>query len=190
MRDLKNLSTGQLAKFCGVDHRTVLRWIQQGYLKSFQLPGRGDNRIPRAECLRFMQEHGIPIPEELKQGQVEVGVALVVEDDKDMAQLTKIMLTKQGFQVTLADDGFKAGTLLHTLKPSLLVLDLNIPMMDGFEVMEHIRRNDDLNDVAVLVVSGLPQAELNRAEKAGANAVLAKPFDEVQFKAAVEKALS
>lgn len=188
MRDLKILSTGQLAKFCGVDHRTILRWIRQGHLKAFQLPGRrGDNRIPRAECLRFMREHDIPIPPQMKEeDQTRERTALVVEDDHDMAQLIKIFLSKMEFSVTVANDGFKAGTLLHTLKPGLLVLDLNIPLMNGFEVLQHISRNDDLKNMAILIVSGLSDAELDRALEEGADAALPKPFAEAEFIKAVE----
>ncbi|MCF7853765.1 MAG: helix-turn-helix domain-containing protein [Candidatus Pacebacteria bacterium] len=51
------LSTGQFAKYCGVGHRTVLRWIKVGFIDAFQIPGRGDNRIPLEEALRFLEEH-------------------------------------------------------------------------------------------------------------------------------------
>jgi excisionase family DNA binding protein len=61
------LTTGDLARLCGVNYRTVLNWIKRGYLPTYKLPGRGDNRITVQEALRFMREHDLPIPDELAQ---------------------------------------------------------------------------------------------------------------------------
>ncbi len=60
-------TTGDIAKYLGVNFRTVGRWIKKGYLKAFQLPGRGDNRVTREDFFEFLQEHGMPVPEELQQ---------------------------------------------------------------------------------------------------------------------------
>ncbi len=191
MRSRQVLSTGQLAKLCGVDHRTVLRWIQSGYIKAFKLPSaRGDNRIPRAECLRFMRERGIPVPPELSAGEVTKNLALVVEDDRDMASLIQVYLKRLGFDSQRGRDGFEAGSLLHKLKPELLLLDLNIPLMDGFKVLEYVRETPELAGISVLVVSGMSEKDLNQALAAGADRVLAKPFDEEQFKNTVTELLN
>ncbi len=62
----RNLTTGDIAKLCGVNFRTVIRWIQRGHLKAFQLPGRGDNRVQVADFIEFLNENNMPIPEELQ----------------------------------------------------------------------------------------------------------------------------
>jgi two-component system response regulator VicR len=61
------LTTGDLGKLCGVDHRTINRWVKEGYITAASLPGRGDYRIHAAEAVRFMDEHGIPVPEDMKK---------------------------------------------------------------------------------------------------------------------------
>lgn len=169
------LTTGDLAAFCGVNHRTVLRWIKLGYLHSFQLPGRGDNRVTIAECIRFLRAHEIPVPEELANADVGVRI-LVVEDDRAMADFVTRLMQQEGFETETVFDGFQAGALLGTFKPSLMILDLNIPQLRGMEVLEFVRRTPALKSMKVLVTSAMPPADLEAARAAGADMVLAKPF--------------
>jgi excisionase family DNA binding protein len=65
----RTLTTGEIAHYCGVNFRTVIRWIKRGYLNAFQLPGRGDNRVEVGDFLAFLERHNIPIPEELQDKQ-------------------------------------------------------------------------------------------------------------------------
>lgn len=65
MSDKNALTTGEVARHCGVNFRTVIRWIERGHLDAYKLPGRGDNRIPRAEFLRFLEQNRMPVPEAL-----------------------------------------------------------------------------------------------------------------------------
>ena len=63
---IETLTTGEIARYCGVNFRTVIRWIKRGHLRAYQLPGRGDNRVELEDFLEFLREHRMPIPEELK----------------------------------------------------------------------------------------------------------------------------
>lgn len=60
--DPSTLRTAQVASYCGVSTSTVLRWIKGGSLKSYQLPGRGDNRIRMDDFVHFLQAYGMPVP--------------------------------------------------------------------------------------------------------------------------------
>ena len=62
----RSFTTGEVAYFCGVSFRTVIQWIKRGHLNAYQLPGRGDNRIGVGDLLNFMEEYGMPIPEEFQ----------------------------------------------------------------------------------------------------------------------------
>jgi len=64
--DKRTLTTGEIARYCGVNFRTVIRWIKRGYLNAFQLPGRGDNRVEVEDFLIFLKKNNIPIPEEFQ----------------------------------------------------------------------------------------------------------------------------
>ncbi len=172
----KSLSTGQLAKYCGVGHRTVLRWIKLGYLSAFQLPGRGDNRVPIEECVRFMQEHSIPIPDEMADAVTPVRI-LIVEDDEALADNMNRMLRRDGFETNVAYDGFQAGALLASFRPAVMLLDLRIPRLDGYEVLQFVREDPKLKDTKVVVISGLPEEDLEKARSAGADSTMRKPLN-------------
>lgn len=62
----QSLTTGEVASFCDVNFRTVIRWIKRGHLKAYQLPGRGDNRIVIKDFLQFLVEHSMPIPDQFQ----------------------------------------------------------------------------------------------------------------------------
>lgn len=169
----KILTTGDIADLCGVNFRTVIRWIKNGYLKAYQLPGRGDNRVQLQDFLQFLRDNDMPIPEELEPPVPRV---LIVEDDRRMAQAMQRALKRREFEVMMAPDGFMAGALATSYKPTVITLDLKMPGLGGLEVLKAIRKNPDLADIKVLVVSAMPQDELDEALAAGADAVLEKPF--------------
>ena len=57
----KALTTGEVASYCGVNFRTVIRWIEKGYIESFKLPGRGDNRIRVDHFVNFLHHNKMPV---------------------------------------------------------------------------------------------------------------------------------
>jgi len=169
----RNLTTGDIAELCGVNFRTVIRWIQRGHLKAFQLPGRGDNRVQLGDFLAFLRENNMPIPEELQRTTRKV---LIVEDDDRMAKAIQRALVRAGFETEIAADGFKAGTLVTSFSPAVMTLDLKMPGLGGLEVLKTVRQDPALTTLKVLVVSAMPREELDEALAAGADDVLEKPF--------------
>ena len=169
------LTTGEIATHCGVDFRTVLRWIQKGYLKSFKLPGRGDNRVRIEDFLNFLRRNDIPIPSEF-QPEEELKRVLIIEDEADMARAMERVLRKAGFKTLVAPDGFRAGALLGTFLPSVMTLDLKLPGLSGLDVLRFVRETPRLAGVKILVVSAMPRGELEKAIMAGADDILEKPF--------------
>ncbi len=184
--DLKKriLTTGDIAEMCGVNFRTVIRWIQRGHLRAFQLPGRGDNRVTARDFLDFLRENNMPIPEELEPSEPRV---LIVEDDKRMAQSMKRVLARRGFQTMIALEGFLAGALAMTFRPVVMTLDLKMPGLGGLEVLTGIRGNPELAGIKILVVSAMPQDQLDAALAAGADDVLEKPFANADLAAKVAR---
>lgn len=168
------LTTGQVAGYCGVNFRTVLRWIERGLLRSYQLPGRGDNRIRVEDFLAFLQEHEMPIPGELQDRGNRI---LIVEDEAPMAQAIQRTLRSGGFSTTIAANGFTAGAQIALLRPVLVTLDLRIPGIGGIDVLRFIRETERLRSIRVLVVSAMPPRDLDEALEAGADDVLRKPFE-------------
>jgi excisionase family DNA binding protein len=169
----KTLTPGKIATYCDVNLRTVTRWVAQGHLKAFKLPGRGNNRITLSDFLEFLNRHGMPIPEDLQNPTRRI---LIAEDDRNMALSIERTLTMAGFETAIATDGFQAGILLGTFSPQLLTLDLNMARTNGFEVLKLIRKTSHLAGVKILIVSGLPKTVLAQTLEQGAHAFLSKPF--------------
>ncbi len=186
MAEVRVLTTGEAAKYCGVNFRTIIRWIERGRLKAYKLPGRGDHRIRQEDFVTFLRDNELPIPPEFDAGP---GKVLVVEDNKEMAAAIGRVLSREGYAVETAHDGFAAGSLLSTVSPAVITLDLKMPGLDGFGVLEFIRNRDEYKDLKVLVVSAESEAGLERALEMGANAILRKPFQNAELLAAVKSLL-
>jgi len=168
----KVFKTSDVAKICGVHLRTVIRWIERGELTAYKLPGRGDNRITEENLVAFLKKNGLPVPAELKQHER----VLIIDDDPSMSTTLQLVIQRSGYETAIAHDGFQAGRLLTGFKPTLITLDLKMPGMNGFNVIEFIRQQEDLASIKILIISALDESELIQAVEIGADAYLQKPF--------------
>ena len=102
-------------------------------------------------------------------------VVLVVEDDNDLCQTIQWMLEDEGLTVQTASDGREALTLAEHRKPSLVVLDMNLPIVDGFGVAAGLRSTYG-NSVTILTMTADGRAA-EKAKRIGAVGYLSKPFE-------------
>ena len=104
---------------------------------------------------------------------------LVVDDDPSTVKIaTSALEALDGVEVATAADGFEAGLQVVAFKPDLLILDLMMPGADGFEVCRHIRRDPDLAEIKILVLTAHGTHEnLERVLEAGADDFMHKPVD-------------
>lgn len=173
MKTNQTLTTGEVAKHCGVSFRTVIRWIERGELQAFKLPGRGDNRIRVDVFLDFLRQHEMPIPEELADTQNRV---LIVENDPKTARGIRRLLERNGFEVAVAADGFRAGTLLGTFAPTVLTMDLDLEGLSAGDVMDFVRSADGPENVRVLVITSHDSQDSPAVD--AADDVLLRPFED------------
>ena len=173
------LTTGDIGKYCGVHFRTVIRWIERGELKGYKLPGRGDHRVQVDDFVAFLRKNRMPIPPEFQQ--VANDRVLVTDDDANMARAIARTLSRAGYETRIANDGLQAGILLESFKPALMTLDLKMPGLSGFQVLEFIREESLQDDLKILVVSALERSELERAVACGADDYLMKPFENTEL---------
>jgi DNA-binding response OmpR family regulator len=115
------------------------------------------------------------------------GRVLVLEDDRDIALGICTVLAKNGFDATCELDGREGLRVFHDVRPDLVVLDIGLPTLDGWQVLERIR---DLSDVPVLILTayGL-EADKVRGLDGGADDYLTKPFGNRELVARVEALL-
>ncbi len=181
---MKTLSTGEIAKLCDVNLRTVIRWIERGALKGFKLPGRGNNRVRVEDFLAFLVEHEIPIPAELQEDSRKV---LVVDDEPAIARALQRVLRKHGLVAEVAADGFQAGSKLMKDRPILVTLDLSMPGLSGYDVLSFVRETPEIASTKILVISALGGEALQKAIDLGADAILNKPFDNHELVEVINK---
>jgi len=103
---------------------------------------------------------------------------LVVDDDPDLVRALRLRLRANNYEVTTASDGYSAIASAQKERPALIILDLGLPVGDGFVVLDRLQNIDALSGVPVIVLSARdPQANEERALKAGAAAFFQKPAD-------------
>ncbi len=94
---------------------------------------------------------------------------VIVEDDKFLREMISRKLDKEGYEVVQAIDGEKGEQKIKEEKPDLILLDLILPGIDGFEVLSNIKEDSELKDIPVIILSNLGQkSEVERGLKLGA----------------------
>jgi CheY-like chemotaxis protein len=114
-------------------------------------------------------------------------IALVVEDERDQRNLVSDALEQAGWSVELAEDGIAALGRIRRVQPNVILLDLQMPALDGFEMLKKLRSSEAGRAIPVIVTTGVA---VNKAVRALANYVLMKPFSPDQLNEAVAKCLA
>ena len=115
-----------------------------------------------------------------------MGPILVVDDD-DIRELVALVLADEGYEVATAPDGRQALDLIARQPPCLVLLDLNLPVMSGWEVHAHLRQAAPALPVVYMTAGGIAREEARRHAAAG---YLAKPFDLTDLLATVARFVS
>ncbi len=175
-------SAHEVANICGVVNQTAINWIDKGHLEAYTTPG-GQYRVYADVLAKFLQKQGMRLPDELKQilaEQARIEQVLVVEDDSDLNDMVKQFLDKRypDFRVNQALDGYDAGKAITEYKPDVVILDINLPGVDGFKLCRQIKADENLSRPIVIAISGMDDGDTEtRAHEAGADAFLKKPIE-------------
>jgi len=181
----KTFSTFDIAKFLDVYPTTVAKWIDEGRMKAFTTPG-GHRRVRYNDLLNFLKEYRLPIPDELlteKRKKV-----LIVDDDELVLDALEKALEKfaEKYEVYTARDGFQAGAMVGDFNPEIVILDIFLPGIDGFEVCRNLKQRD--RNIKIIAITGFPSEENKRKIlKAGADACISKPIEIKELVKVIEK---
>jgi two-component system KDP operon response regulator KdpE len=116
---------------------------------------------------------------------------LVVDDDPDLVRALRLRLRANNYEVTTATDGYTAIASAQKEHPALIILDLGLPVGDGFVVLDRLQAIDSLSSIPIIVLSARdPQANEERALKAGAAAFFQKPADNDELMNVIRVSLS
>jgi len=165
-------SIPQAAKACGVSRATMWNWVKSGHIKALVTPG-GHHRIAHDDLEAFIEQAGRTLSRETVPPAI-----LIVDDEEQIRKSLHLRLTKKGYRVESASGGFDAGVKVLECRPDLVILDIMMPGVDGFEVCRTIRQNRALDHTRVLAFTGYDTPE-NKARilQAGADGYLPKSTD-------------
>jgi chemosensory pili system protein ChpA (sensor histidine kinase/response regulator) len=121
-------------------------------------------------------------PKAVVKEETRQPLVMVVDDSITMRKVTSRVLENHSIEVLTAQDGVDAVEKLHDRVPDLMLLDIEMPRMDGYELLEHVRADARLRHVPiVMITSRAGQKHRRKARKAGANDYLTKPYQEVEL---------
>jgi DNA-binding response OmpR family regulator len=104
--------------------------------------------------------------------------AIIVDDDRDTREMLALALDLEGYDVTQAANGVKLISTLQVDRPDIILLDINMSWIDGFELCRAVRRNEHFRDIPVLFVSARKsRADVDAGLASGADGYFSKPID-------------
>ena len=168
------LTIPQAAKYCSLSRVTLWKYVKAGELRASLTPG-GQYRLRKKDLESFMRARGM---HPFATYQPQNKKVLIVDDDPQIRRLFTNILSHRGYLTETASDGFEAGVKVVSFNPGLVILDLFMPGIDGFEVCSWLKNNPGTLYIKILVVTGYDTPEnMKRIMDAGADGYLTKPLD-------------
>ena len=165
-------SIPQAAKRCAISRWTLMKCVNSGELKVSRTPG-GHYRILKEDLEDFIiKKKMYPLVHNNSSNKR----ILIVDDDPQVRKLLAVMLSSKKYETETASSGFEAGAKVVKFKPDLILLDLFMPEMSGFEVCRQIKKDPETYHIKILALTGY-DSKVNRERimEAGADDYMAKP---------------
>lgn len=118
-------------------------------------------------------------------------IILVADDSPTIRKFVSFTLSARGFRIISASDGMEALEKLPSERVDLIITDLNMPNIDGFEFIRTVRGNEDYREIPIIILSSLgAESDIDQGLSCGANSYLQKPFDPNRIAYEVSKYLN
>jgi excisionase family DNA binding protein len=168
------LTLGQAAKFLGVAQSTMRKWADKEIVPCIKTPG--DHR-------RFLRRDLEAFLERSRPGARKSGpVVLIVDDDPRLREFVRVNLEYEGYDVREAESAEEGLAALEESPPALILLDVMLPRVDGWEMLQRVQERHGVGAIPVIMFSGkLDEEALADAAARGANEFMGKPFDPQQL---------
>jgi excisionase family DNA binding protein len=178
MNESKLLSPNEVARLFSVSPITVRQWAQKGLLESQPTPG-GHRRFSMDAIENFASSRGVSLsqPEKVFGDGERV---LIVEDDEQLRSfLVELFSGRDGIAaVDAAGSAFEAGRKVESLSPSIVLLDLMLPGIDGIQLCKQLKGDEATRGIRVIAMTGYYTIEnVNQILAAGAETCFSKPLD-------------
>jgi excisionase family DNA binding protein len=165
------LTLGQAARYLGVAQSTIRKWSDSGRVRAFKTPGR--HRRYRRDDLDAFLERSVP------DSQTRSGPAvLIVDDDERLREYVRVNLEMEGYTVHEAGSAEEGMEVLDELRPDLVLLDVMMPKVDGWEMLQRMHDRHGVGSIPVVMFSGkVDGGAAGEAAERGAQGFIGKPFD-------------
>lgn len=163
------LTLGEAARYLGVAQSTIRKWSDNNRVRAFYTPGR-HRRYRRQDLDAFLESSG--------PGASGGPLVLIVDDDERVREYVRVNLEAEGYNVREAGNAEEGLQVLEESKPDLVLIDVMMPQVDGWEMLRRLHDRHGPGAVPVVMFSG--KADEHSAEEAaerGAQGFVGKPFD-------------
>ncbi|MDC9719436.1 MAG: response regulator [Gammaproteobacteria bacterium] len=187
---LSELTTRQAATLLNVSVRTIQLWVEKGALQAWKTAG-GHRRISVESIQQVLDEKlekQTPIRRSNTKGPV---TALIVDEDKDTLLLYKMLVNNwfPSLQVETAENGIDALVKIGEYKPSVLITDLQMPELGGFDIIKRLHNDAQYDHLTPIVVTGMSDADIATSNLPSSVPVLHKPIPVDKLKELVFQAV-
>lgn len=189
-------TTIEVAKRLGVSLQTVQRWVDAGRLKAWKTLG-GHRRIEAQSAELLFQAHRLatgpaPAAKSGREQQVPALTAVIADDDAIDRELLAHLVCKAlpGARIELAENGFEALVIVGRTAPAIVVTDIHMPHMNGFEMLRHLASDGAMRPHTLVAVSALSEPDLAAFGRLPPDVLFfSKPVDEAGFIEALHRNL-
>jgi excisionase family DNA binding protein len=165
------LTLGQAAKYLGVAQSTIRKWSDHGRVPAFYTPG-GHRRYRRGDLDRFLERSGPNTSSGPRP------VVLIVDDDEKLREYVRVNLETEGYSVREAAGGEEGLRVLEESTPDLVLLDVLMPDVDGWEMLRRVQERHGVGTIPVIMFSAkIDVRSAAEAAEQGAQGFIGKPFD-------------
>lgn len=180
------LTTRQAARLLGISVRTVQLWVDTGKLTGWVTQG-GHRRLSHTSVLEYLAQREASQSETDKSYRLPL---LIVEDDLAIIKLyqTHVKTWPFGVQTFVTPNGYEALVLVGEVNPAMLICDLRLPGINGFQIVRALANMDRFSKLHMVVVSGLPayEIEAHGGLPPGVE-IMSKPIDFKRLQAIAQK---
>jgi|SRR5215210_819859 len=163
------LTLGQAAKYLGVAQSTIRKWSDNGRVRAFYTPG-GHRRYRRGDLDSFLERSG--------PSGGSGPVVLIVDDDERVREYVRVNLEMEGYSVREAGNAEEGLRVLDESTPDLVLLDVMMPQVDGWEMLQRVQERHGVGAIPVVMFSGKVDAQgADEAASRGAQGFIGKPFN-------------
>ncbi|HVM70029.1 MAG TPA: response regulator [Gaiellaceae bacterium] len=168
------LTLGQAARYLGVAQSTMRKWSDVGRVSAFYTPG-GHRRYKRADLDQFLDASGRGGS---AGGPIDGPLVLIVDDDERLREYVRVNLEAEGYTVREAGSAEEGLAALEEEPPDLILLDVMMPKVDGWEMLQRVQEKHGVGAIPVIMFSGkVDEQAASDAAQRGAQGFIGKPFD-------------